>query len=101
MRINRDNFLARLKTHDERVLEFVLEEYGTLLMSVIRRHLSSLPQLQEECLNDVLFSIWAHTAQYDETRSTFKNWIAGIARYRSITPPRRAESGSTLLQQPP
>lgn len=85
MRINRDNFLARLKARDERALEFVLEEYGALLMSVIRRHLSSLPQLQEECLNDVLFSIWAHTAQYDETRSTFKNWIAGIARYQSIT----------------
>ena len=83
MRIDRDNFLARLKAHDERALEFVLEEYGGLLMSVIRRHLFCLPQMQEECLNDVLFSIWAHIAQFDETRSTFKNWIAGIARYRS------------------
>ena len=85
MRIDRDNFLTRLKAHDERALEFVLEEYGGLLMSVIRRHLFCLPQMQEECLNDVLFSIWAHIAQFDETRSTFKNWIAGIARYRSIS----------------
>lgn len=85
MRISRDNFLTRLKARDERALEFVLEEYGGLLMSVIRRHLACLPQMQEECLNDVLFSIWEHIAQFDETRSTFKNWIAGIARYRSIT----------------
>lgn len=85
MRINRDNFLTRLKARDERALEFVLEEYGGLLMSVIRRHLFCLPQLQEECLNDVLLRIWEHTAQFDETRSTFKNWIAGIARYQSIT----------------
>ena len=85
MRINRDNFLVRLRARDERALEFVLEEYGGLLMSVIKRHLSCLPQMQEECLNDVLLRIWEHIAQFDESRSTFKNWIAGIARYQSIT----------------
>lgn len=84
MKINKDNFLAQLRKRNEKALEFVLEEYGGLLMAVIRRHLSCLPGLQEECMNDVLFKIWKHIGQFDENRSSFKNWAAGIARYQSI-----------------
>lgn len=89
MRINKDNFLAQLKKRNEKALEFVLEEYGGLLMSVIRRHLSGFPGLQEECMNDVLFKIWRHIGQFDENRSTFRNWAAAIARYQSIDYLRR------------
>lgn len=84
MKINKDNFLVQLRKRNEKALEFVLEEYGGLLMAVIRRHLSCLPGFQEECMNDVLFKIWKHIGQFDENRSSFKNWAAGIARYQSI-----------------
>lgn len=84
MPVNNENFIFLLKAQDERALEFVLKEYGGFLMSVIRKHLFLLPEMQEECMNDVLLRIWEHIGQYDETRSTFKNWIAGIARYHSI-----------------
>lgn len=84
MRINRDNFLEQLRKGNERALEFVVEEYGGLLLSVIRRHLAILPGMQEECMNDVLFKIWKHIGQFDEKKNTFKNWAAGIARYQAI-----------------
>lgn len=35
-------------------------------------------------MNDVLLRVWEHIDQFDITRNTFKNWIAGIARYQSI-----------------
>ncbi len=84
MRINRDNFLEELRKRNEKALEFVVEEYGGLLLSVIRRHMAILPGMQEECMNDVLFKIWKHIGQFDEKKNTFKNWAAGIARYQSI-----------------
>lgn len=84
MTINSENFLSHLKAREEQALEFVLKEYGGFLMSVIRKHLFLLPSMQEECMNDVLLRIWEHIEQFDETRNTFKNWIAGIARYQSI-----------------
>ncbi|MCI8638970.1 MAG: sigma-70 family RNA polymerase sigma factor [Coprococcus sp.] len=84
MRINRDNFLEQLKKGNEKALEFVVEEYGGLLLSVIRRHLAILPGMQEECMNDVLFKIWRHIGQFDDKKNTFKNWAAGIARYQAI-----------------
>ncbi len=84
MRITKDNYLNQLKRHNEKALEYVLEEYGGFLMSIIRKHLYSLPAFHEDCLNDVLFKIWKHIGQFDENKSTFKNWIAAIARYQSI-----------------
>lgn len=84
MRIHKDNFVQRLKKRDEKALEYVLEEYGGLLLSIIKKHLFYFPWLQEECMNDVLFKIWRHIEQFDEQKSTFKNWSAGIARYQSI-----------------
>lgn len=84
MRITKDNFLSQLRKRNEKALEFVLEEYGGLLMSVIKKHLYALPGMQEECMNDVLLKIWRHIGQFDETRSSFKNWAAGIARYQAI-----------------
>lgn len=84
MRINKENYITQLRRYDEKALEFVLEEYGGLLMSIIRKHLFCLPGLQEECMNDVLFKIWKHIDQFDENRNSFKNWIAGIARYQAI-----------------
>lgn len=84
MRINKDNYIAQLRRHNEKALEYVLEEYGGLLMAVIRKHLFCLPGLEEDCMNDVLFKIWKHIGQFDEKRNSFKNWIAGIARYQAI-----------------
>ena len=84
MQINKENYITQLRRHNEKALEFVLEEYGGLLLSIIRKHLSLLPGIQEDCMNDVLFKIWRHIAQFDEHKSSFKNWIGGIARYQAI-----------------
>ena len=40
--------------------------------------------VQDECINDVLLAIWNNINSFDEERSTFKNWIMGIARFKSI-----------------
>ncbi|GAB6085066.1 hypothetical protein JCM11672_03380 [Alkaliphilus crotonatoxidans] len=38
----------------------------------------------EECMNDCILAIWENIHYYDPKKSSFKNWIGGIAKYKSI-----------------
>lgn len=84
MKIGPQNYIRQLQLHNEKALLYVIDEYGGLLKSIIRRHLALLPQQQEECLDDVLLKIWQNISDFDENKNSFKNWAAAIARYRSI-----------------
>jgi RNA polymerase sigma-70 factor (ECF subfamily) len=76
--------MIQLKNRNEKALEYVLTEYGWIIKTIVKKHLYLLPNLQEECMNDVLLAIWNHIDSYHSDRSTFKNWIAGIARFKAI-----------------
>ncbi len=84
MRIGKYNFIQQLKLRNENALMYVIDEYGGLIMSVIRKHLFGLPERQEECFDDVLLKIWQNISDFDESKNTFKNWSAAIAKYRAI-----------------
>lgn len=84
MNINENNYIQQLQSHNESALIYVIDQYGALVMSVIRKHLFRLPDMQEECLNDVLMGVWQHIDFFDPKKNSFKNWIAAIARYQSI-----------------
>lgn len=84
MKINENNYIQQLQLHNESALLYVIDQYGALVMSVIRKHLFRLPDMQEECLNDVLMGVWQHIDSFDPEKNSFKNWIAAIARYQSI-----------------
>lgn len=84
MKIGKNNYIQQLQLHNEKALLYVIDEYGGLLMSIIRKHLFSLPERQEECFDDVLLKIWQNISDFNESKNTFKNWAAAIARYRAI-----------------
>ena len=84
MKIGEKNYIQQLQLHNEKALMYVIDKYGGLLMAVIRKHLFRLPQRQEECFDDVLLKIWQNISDFDESKNTFKNWAAAIARYRAI-----------------
>ena len=60
MKITEKNYIQQLQLHNEEALIYVIDMYGGLLKAVIRKHLFTMPQKQEECMNDVLLSIWEH-----------------------------------------
>lgn len=76
--------VTQIKNRNEAGLKQLIDKYTGLLRSIIQKTLAYLPDYQEECLNDVLLAIWNHIEQYDESKSSFKNWICVIAKYRSI-----------------
>ena len=84
MEMGEKNYIQQLQLHNEKALLYVINQYGGLLMAVIRKHLSRLPERQEECFDDVLLKIWQNISSFDESKNTFKNWAAAIARYRAI-----------------
>ncbi len=89
MKITENNFVAQLRRGNEKALDYVVDAYGGLILTVVRRQLASLPDWQQECVNDVLLAIWQNIDHNDESRSSFANWTAGICRYKAIDYRRR------------
>jgi RNA polymerase sigma-70 factor (ECF subfamily) len=89
MRISNKNFINQLRLKNEEALEYVLDNYGWIIKATVRKHLYNLESYQEECINDILLAIWNNIDSFDESRSEFKNWLAGVAKYKAIDYKRR------------
>lgn len=83
------NFIIEIKNRNEEALCHIIKKYGGLVRSVVGKHLYLLVEEQEECFDDVFLNIWDHIDSFDERQNSFKNWIAGIARYKAIDYLRR------------
>jgi RNA polymerase sigma-70 factor (ECF subfamily) len=84
MIINETNFIRELKNKNEDALLFVIDKYGGLIKSIINKTLYHYPDDAEECLCDVFLKIWQNIDCFDESKNTFKNWVAAVAKYRAI-----------------
>jgi len=84
MRIDNRNFIEQLYLKNEDALIYVIDEYGGLLKSVIRKNMSCIQAQQDECLNDVFLAIWNNIELFKPEKNSFKNWIAAIAKYKAI-----------------
>lgn len=84
MKIDNENYIVELKRHNEKALAYIIDVYGGFIKSIVRKHLYALPQYQEECMSDIFLKIWNNIQYYDGMKNSFQNWIAGVAKYRSI-----------------
>ncbi len=79
-----EDFLIELRSKNERALEYVVDTYGWVIQSVVKKQLNNLTNYIEECVNDVLLEIWNNASAYNPAKSSFKNWIAVIAKFKAI-----------------
>lgn len=84
MLITEDNFIEQAQLGNEKALEYILATYGWVIKTVVKKHLYHLQSHQEECINDILMAIWSNITRFDPDKSTFKNWVAAISKYKSI-----------------
>lgn len=84
-----EKIIKLLKAKDQEGLNLLIENYSGILYSVIKKVLIKFPYLQDEVLNDALLGVWDHIDSFDPTRSSFKNWLASVARYKAIDALRR------------
>lgn len=93
MKINEGNFLIQLRKRNEKALDYVIDNYGWIIKSIVKKHLYNLQSVQDECINDVLLGIWNNIYTFDENKSEFKNWVAGIAKFKCIDYKRKYLKG--------
>lgn len=84
MAISEENFINQLKAKNEKALDYILEQYGWVIKSTVKKHLYNLQSVQDECINDILMAVWCNIDYFDENRSKFKNWLAGVSKYKCI-----------------
>ncbi|MDR7242747.1 sigma-70 family RNA polymerase sigma factor [Priestia megaterium] len=79
-----DWIIACITRKKEKGLELLIDQYGGLITSIVRKHLGTLKSYEEECINDVLLAVWHHIDRFDSEKNTFKNWVAAVAKYKAI-----------------
>jgi RNA polymerase sigma-70 factor (ECF subfamily) len=84
MGINEKNVVSQIKMKNENALDFILSQYGGLIKSIIGKHLYNMEQLNEECMDDVLLSVWNNIDKFHEEKNSLKNWLAAITKYKCI-----------------
>ncbi len=91
--------VEQIKLKNEKSISKILDKYGGLLNAIIQKYLQANCQDTEECMADVLVSIWYHIDSFDPSRNEFKNWIAAIAKYKAIDYLRKSEQEKQYLSK--
>lgn len=81
MQITEKNFVEQMRRKNEQALAFVINEYGWVLKTVVKRQMSTLPHLWDDCMNDTLLAAWQNIESFDPRKSSFPNWLAGVCRW--------------------
>lgn len=84
MKITENNVVQQIQNRNEKAISYIINQYGGLLTAIIKRHLNDQQQDYEECLDDVLLSIWNNSHYYNPEKNSFKQWLAAIAKYKAI-----------------
>lgn len=84
MEISEENFINQLKMRNEEALDYILQQYGWIVKSTVKKHLYNLQSVQGECINDILMAVWYNIDSFDGSSGKFKNWLAGVSKYKCI-----------------
>lgn len=82
MSMTDEELVQGIRRKEETALDCLIDRYGSLIKSIVSYHLRE--SLRDECINDVLFSIWSHAEQYNARKNSLKNWIGAICKYKCI-----------------
>ena len=72
-----------ISKQNEVALRYIIDEYTPLVRFIVKKYIAR-EEVIEECISDVFFNVWKNIDQFDYKRSSFKNWLAAISRYRAI-----------------
>lgn len=82
--MNDEILIKYIKKKQEKGLELLIESYGSLIKAIVKKHLYNLESVQNECIDDILLSIWNNITRFDYKKNTLKNWIGAISKYKAI-----------------
>lgn len=91
--------IEKIKKEDESGIELILNEYGAWLNGVVYKYLSHSKWDREECLSDIITSIWYHIEDFNPEKNSFKRWIAAIAKYKAIDYLRKLQANQASVSK--
>lgn len=81
MNITDDELVYLIIKKNQSAFDELIRRYGGLIKSIVKYHLKDIAMWQEECINDILFSIWKNIDRFDARKNTLKNWIGAVSKY--------------------
>ena len=85
MIINEDNFLSELNKRNSKALEYIISTYSNLVFKVVINVLGhDNYESAKECLNDIYLLVWDKHQLYNPQKSSFKNWLLAVSKYKAI-----------------
>ena len=92
MKSNETNFIQRLQFGKEDALEYIVNNYLSLIKGITYKVLSPFQNegMIDECVNDIFLSVWHHAKDFDGDSAKFKSWICSIAKFKAIDYYRKA-----------
>lgn len=82
--MDEEKIIKGIKKKNHKALRAFIDSYGGILKAAIYKTLPYRSELREEALDDALLAVWENIDSFDKRRSSFKNWCAGIAKYKAI-----------------
>lgn len=84
MKVTEENLVREIKLKNQKAIGYLLDNYGWIIKGTVKKHLYNLKDYQGECINDILLAVWLNIDSFDSKRSEFKNWLAGVSRFKCI-----------------
>lgn len=82
--MNEKKIIKGIRNKDEKALRVFIDTYGPVMKASIYKVLTFNENIRMEVLNDSVLAVWDNIDSFDERRSSFKNWCAGVARFKAI-----------------
>lgn len=82
--MNEKKIIRGIKNRDQKSLRAFIDSYGPVMKASIYKVLTFNEEIRMEVLNESVLAVWDNIESFDPKRSSFKNWCAGIARYKAI-----------------
>lgn len=82
--MNEKKIIKGIRNKDEKALRVFIDTYGPVMKASIYKVLTFNENIRMEVLNDSVLAVWDNIDSFDESRSSFKNWCAGVARFKAI-----------------
>ena len=72
-----------LNDKDKKAISLIFDNYGALLLNVIKRVIKD-EMMAEEVLQKVLLKVWNHADAYSQGKGSLFTWLVAIARNAAI-----------------
>lgn len=90
MKIIEQNLIKQLKEKNPQAIDYIIDQYGGLIKTVLLKNLYDQKDHWEECFNDCLLAVWNNPERFDdEKKGEFKAFLCAIAKYKAIDLLRR------------